>query len=269
MLQIRTIFAILAATLLLAACDRETPVPPSGELNLKFTPKVGSEAFTAGEIYTTPAGRQYRIDFFRLYVSEISLIKEDGGEVLLSNVELYDLTADGSGQDLGRSYTYSDIEPGTYKGIKLGIGLPARLNTDPASYALDHPLSIGNQMYWSWRAGYRFISIEGKVDSTQAITGSALQQSFGYHIGKDSVNSPNEIYLPLIFDQSGDAFSVAENQTIQLEFEVDINQIFFNQNNPIDLVGEAVSHSVPGEQFDLAKRIANNLVDYSLTKKPF
>ncbi|MEL6650783.1 MAG: MbnP family protein [Bacteroidota bacterium] len=268
MIQIRNIFFLVAATILVLGSSCENPIDALGSVRVEFSPVVETQAFAGGDIYTSPAGRQYRINFFRMYVSDISLIKEDGTEVLLSEVDLYDLAADGSGQDFGQSYTYADVEAGTYKGIKFGIGLPARLNTDPASYAVDHPLSIGNQMYWSWRAGYRFISIEGKVDSSQAMSGAELRQSFGYHIGKDSVNSPNNIYYEMVYDGPDDGFTLAENEEFDIEFSVDVNEIFFNQTSPIDLVSEAVSHSVPGEQFDLSVRIAENLVNYALTKKP-
>ncbi|MEL7339228.1 MAG: MbnP family protein, partial [Bacteroidota bacterium] len=152
MTQLRNIFFLSLATVLCLALSCENPIEATSSVSLVFNPVVGNQSFTGGEIYTSPAGRQYRINFFRMYVSDLSLIKEDGTEVLLSEVDLYDLAADGSAQDFGQSYTYTDLEAGSYQGIKFGIGLPARLNTDPAAYAVDHPLSIGNQMYWSWRA---------------------------------------------------------------------------------------------------------------------
>lgn len=273
MKQIQHIFFLLITVLVFTSCDREPPIPEVGAVKIEFSPTVNGEIFGGSEVYTSPEGRDYRVDFFRMYVSEISLIKEDGSEVLLSEVNLFDIANGGPAKRLKHGFTaynvYQEVEPGSYKGIKFGIGIPDWLNTDPATYAVDHPLSIGNQMYWSWRAGYRFISIEGKVDSTQAMDGVALGQSFGYHIGKDSVNSPNEIYQELVFDSPDDAFTVTENEEAHIEFDIDVNQIFFSTADPIDLVNDAVSHSVPGEQFDLALRVTKNLVEQALTKKPF
>ena len=244
-----------------------------GSRKLEFSPNVDGADFAGSEVYTSPEGRDYRVDAFRMYISEISLIKEDGSEVLLSDINLFDLANGGPAKRVKHGFTayktYQEVEPGSYKGIKFGIGIPDRLNDDPASYALDHPLSISNQMYWSWRAGYRYITLEGKVDSTQAMDGVALAQSFGYHIGKDSVNSPNVIYQVLTFDGPEDAFTVVENQEAHIEFAVDVQQIFFPESDPIDLVNEAISHSVPGEQYDLAKRVTTNLIEEALTKKPF
>jgi len=273
MKQIQHIFFLLIAVLILSACDREPPIPEVGSVKIEFSPRVEGKAFGGGEIYTNPEGRDYRIDFFRMYVSEIFLIKADGTEEELSEINLFDIAEGGPAKRVKHGFTaykvYQDVPPGSYKGIKFGIGVPDRLNDNPADYGIDHPLSIGNQMYWSWRAGYRFISIEGKVDSSQAMDGAQLAQSFGYHIGKDSVNSPNVVYQTLVFDGPDDAFTVVENEEAHIEFDLDINQIFNSDADKIDLVEEGISHSVPGEQFELSLRVTKNLVDHALTKKPF
>ena len=124
-------------------------------------------------------------------------------------------------------------------------------------------------MYWSWRTGYKFISVEGKIDSSQAMDGTTLDHPLVYHTGKDSVNSPNSIYREVQFSDSEHAFTIEEGKELQFIIEMDINRMFYNNSDTINMVQNNFSHSVPGEQFDLSVKITDNLIDGALFKVPF
>lgn len=273
MLSRLTLLGLSFALFALGACDRNPPIDEVGSFRFEMIPVVGGQDFIGGFRYVNPEGRKYEIDFLRLYISDLTLVREDGTEKLLSEVNLYDLVEGGPARRVQHGNSgyaiFDEVEIGSYKGIKFGIGLPDRLNQDPATYGPEHPLSIGNQMYWSWRAGYKFFSIEGVVDSTEGMAGILLDHPLVYHTGKDSVGSPNPIYQEVTFLEDEHAFDIVTGQELHFEIDLDINKLFFGAQDTIDMVTENVSHSVPGEQFNLSVRLTNNLVNDALYKRPF
>lgn len=266
----------LFALLGIMACNRgETPLD-AGTFEINFTPVMGGQTFEVGFPYENVLGRSYQIDMFRMYVADITLVKEDGSEVVLSEIELFDVANGGeterragTAHGTGAYKIFEGVEAGNYRGVKFGIGVPDRLNTEPADYASDHPLSVGNSMYWSWRTGYKFMAIEGKIDSSQANDGAVRDHALIYHTGKDSVNSPNSIYRTVSYLESDHAFTIEQGKELQFVIEMDINRMFYTASDTIDMVENNTSHSVPGEQFDLAKKITDNLIDGGLYKVPF
>ncbi len=273
-LKISTLLLVGLLMLGLTACDRQPPIPEVGNFRFELIPVVGGQDFQGGFRYNNPEGRKYKVDFLKVYIADLSLVRNDGTEELLSEINLYDLIEGGPAKRVahGSSSSYKvfeGIEVGAYKGIKFGVGVPDRLNQDPANYAVDHPLSIGNQMYWSWRAGYKFFSLEGYVDSSATMDGILLDQPLIYHTGKDSVTSPNVIYREVAFTGPDDAFEIQLGQELHFEVDLDLNKVFFGKNDTLDMVRENTTHSVPGEQFNLSVRLTDNLVNSALSKRPF
>lgn len=271
MKRLAYILIIITATVF-SACKGESPIE-AGSFELAFIPTVNGERIEQAKTVTNIQGRDYRIDFFLMYVADITLIKENNEEVLLSEINLFDLVSGGAARhednDNAAFATFENLETGDYKGVKFGIGVPDRLNTDPASYPVNHPLSIGNSMYWSWRTGYKFISLEGYVDDSPDMNGDSLNLPLGYHTGKDSINSPNVIYREIEFTAPEDAFTIQSGQTIHFDVEIDVNRMFYNETDTVDMVRFNISHSVPGEQFDISTKITDNLVNEAMQKRPF
>ena len=264
--QLLSLIVILA----FAGCKGDPPLE-SGSFELSFIPTVGSQDFEAGQTFANNEGRQYQVDLFLMYVADITIVKENGDEFLLSEINLFDLVVGGPAKrtthGAGAYKVFEELEIGNYKGVKFGIGVPDRLNTEPADYAVDHPLSVGNQMYWSWRTGYKYISLEGYIDNSPDMNGTTLDHPIGYHTGKDSINSANSIYRTVSFLEAEHAFTIQTGQEYQFQIELDINRLFYNETETIDMVTENISHSVPGEQFDLSTRITDNLVNGAMKKK--
>lgn len=255
------------------SCNPDEKPFEYGTFELNFQPVVSGQDFVRGEEYENINGRKFQINLFLMYVSDISLVKEDGSEVLLSEIELFDIANGGSTLRLahgGNAYkTFEDVESGDYKGVKFGIGVVDRLNTEPADYAVTHPLSVNKGMYWAWRTGYKHMAIEGMVDDSPDKNGSVLNKEILYHTGKDSLNSPNAIYRAVEFVDLEHAFTVETGKELQYIIELDINRMFYNEKDTINMIEEHITHSVPGEGFDLAKRITDNLVNGGLFKVPF
>ena len=266
-------FALLFSMLFITACDPPEEPIKTGVFELNFQPVVSGQDFVPGETYTNINGRKFLINLFLMYVSDISLVKEDGSELMLSEIELFDIANGGSALRVahgGNSYkVFKDIEIGNYRGIKFGIGVADRLNTEPANYPVTHPLSVNKGMYWAWRTGYKFMAIEGMVDASPDMNGVELNKEILYHTGKDSINSPNSIYRAVEFVELEHAFTIETDNELQYVIELDINRMFYNEKDTIDMVEEHITHSVPGEGFNLSKRITDNLVNGGLFKVPF
>lgn len=196
-------------------------------LKLTFSPQVSNgQPLVLNQIYTDSMGYLMKIELFKFYVSQISLIKDDNSTVMIKDVALINAS--------NNSYSVSiEVEEGSYKGIKFGIGLDSLSNaTDPAAVANDHPLSIFQNTYWSWSTQFRFVMFEGRCD-TLIDTTSNLDHIFLYHTGT------NVLYTE---HQKNTTFSIAQNSSHEEVITLDINKIFYNLPS-IDIKTESLTHS--------------------------
>jgi hypothetical protein len=76
------------------------------------------------------------------------------------------------------SVIFKNIPKGKYKSVRFMLGLDSAINhSDPASRALDHPLSPSlNEMHWGWAGGYIFNIVEGYYMKNSSNAG------FSYHV---------------------------------------------------------------------------------------
>ncbi|MFZ4550710.1 MAG: MbnP family copper-binding protein [Aquabacterium sp.] len=140
-----------------------------------------SAAFTVG----TNAAKTVRVQDFRFYVSNVTLVRADGTEVKLqpavgtndahnytdatgtNSVSLIDLRQASTGLCASSSVNNpgitATVAAGVYTGVKLTVGVPFALNhlyaADPATpSALQTAVNAG--MSWNWRGGRKFTKIE-------------------------------------------------------------------------------------------------------------
>ena len=80
-------------SLLIASCDPKEPeeVKPA-VLTVKIDSKWGSDPFEVQQVYTDSYGNRVRVDNFQSYISMLTLIKNDGSEVLLKDFHLQNFT---------------------------------------------------------------------------------------------------------------------------------------------------------------------------------
>lgn len=256
---------IISSLFMFSGCNPDTPKADPGSFELNIRPTVGGQEFLAGRPYEDITGRIYKLDRLDLYISEITLVKENGDELLLSEVALYDLATGGPSRHGSGAYTtFEEVPSGNYSGVKFGIGVPDRLNTEPANYPIDHPLSVNNAMYWSWKTGYKFIAMEGLADGSLAKDGVRLDLPLVYHTGQDSVGSAQSLYRKLSYVGGQYRFSVKPDEELQFVVELDINRMFYNQQDTIDISQSNRSHSVPGVEWELSRKITDNLAEGAL-----
>ncbi|HYD49620.1 MAG TPA: MbnP family copper-binding protein [Terriglobales bacterium] len=112
------------------------------------------------------------------------------------------------------------VPPGTYRGLRFKVGVPFELNHIDVSTA-PSPLSL-TAMFWSWRAGYKFVRFDEARDLAR------------FHVGSTACTGPNpattlrcdrlneaEVYLP-DFDPSTDHV-VADLKELFADTDLSVN----------------------------------------------
>lgn len=158
--------------------------------------------------YKNAAGNVYGFNMFKYYLSNIILLKADGGTVPLKNYQLIDLSAPETQQ-----FKFEGVANGDYKGIRFLLGVDSIANaTGDHTGALDP----ANGMDWGWNFGYRFFMLEGKYKKND----TAPLTTFTYHIGR------NENLISIQLDRE---FTINDDQrSIALAF--DLEGMFSNPN---------------------------------------
>ncbi len=248
-------FAILSSLFIFSSCrnaDDTTPEDVIAETKVQITFDTQWEGgdFNLQEVYFDNFGNRIRVDSFKSYISMLSIVKEDGSEVLLHDFYLMDFLNP-------NTYTFT-IEPGDYDGIRFGIGVPQDYNKDedPAQYPNDHPLSVaGSQgMFWHWNTGYIFVKFEGKADTT-GTEGAELLHSFSFHIGDDPYFRS--------FEQLDTPIHVEAGLTTAISVNIHVDQILATGGaDDIDLATDAITHTSGNTV--LAATFVNNF-DASIT----
>ncbi|TAE56614.1 MAG: hypothetical protein EAZ89_04515 [Bacteroidetes bacterium] len=256
---------ILSAALLLAACKGGDNPKNKGTFELQFVAKVGGQVFEKNQNFENILGQTFSLETFKAYISNIKLVKENGEELALADVVLYDF-AEGVAHktDHGEGvFKGFEVPAGKYKGLKFGLGVPAALNNgNPAVYADAQPLSVSQGMHWNWTTGYIFVKMDGVVDPSAA---AGDEKGITYHMGT------NELYREKSYLLPEHAFQIVEDEELQFIIEVDINRFFYNSADSIDMVQTNFTHSTPvgSDSYLLAEKIMNNFAERSLYKQPF
>ncbi len=238
------LFAALSLAVFVQSCKEENPSVPIGtgdnSVKLEFKGTTASGSFELGKGYDLATeGFRYRFSLLKFYVSKFSLIKNDGSELLLNDIALIDFRVD----QPNTSFTVK-VPEGEYKGFKFGIGVDSINNSKlPASFAAEHPLSSAQGTYWEMTSKYRFMLIEGHLDTLRGATEDFSEQ-FVVHTGTDA------LYREKTFTRSL-SFTKGDNKTLTMEINID--KLLSNA----DFRADHVSHTL-GTGFTLAEKIADN-----------
>ncbi len=140
-------------------------------VNLNFEALANGQTLVTGSNITADS-RTVQFRDFRLYISEVKLVKADGTtvDVTLSTdnvwqsngVALVDLETT---QTTETNTKVAGTAPaGSYTGVQFSVGVPEALNhLDRTNQAA--PLNNG-AMYWSWTGGYKHSKIEFTYNGT-------------------------------------------------------------------------------------------------------
>ncbi|SFF19340.1 MbnP family copper-binding protein [Paracidovorax wautersii] len=186
-----------------AAAANPTPTPaptPAGprSVAITFAAQAGSQAVKCGTPITGLGTGRVSADLhdLRFYVSNVALLNDKGEAVPVTleasdwqnqDVALIDLE-DGTGAcaDAGTAamnlQVKGTVPAGSYQGLKLTVGVPARLNhTDYAVAA--KPMDV-QALAWSWQAGRKFAQIEvNPAGGVARPAPAAAGKTFYVHLG--------------------------------------------------------------------------------------
>lgn len=224
-------FAVL---FLFNGCKSEDPKLPDStkyaNVKVTFVPVVNGSPFYMDSVYNSDTLQDYKYYFelFKFYISDLKFTNSNG-ELLAEDVALMDF-----GYNVPRFAFEVNLEQeGSFDSVSMGIGLdPVQNASDPITFPADHPLSSSQGTHWDWTSMYRFIMIEGKIDTTN--TGSNFNLGFAVHTGF------NKNYRRLSFAKPT---KLEKGKKYELTFEVDIHKILFNTDHPTDFRTNSVSHS--------------------------
>lgn len=231
-------------------CDNDDDKDDAGgELTLNFRGLFDQnklKMFNADYAYED--NMKLRFQLFQFYISDVALMKTDdpkGDSIQLIDVELVsfkNIQSDDAAQK-GITFTLKNIPSGTYKGIKLGLGVSADLNAvGPSSYTPPHPL---DDNYWSWAKGYVFTKVEGNADLDNS---GKFATKITFHVGE------NEFFRKKVFLKD---IVIKDKNSSNLTLDVDLHRVLAQSStNYLDFRKVTQDHTVDKA---IAKFIADNL----------
>ncbi len=196
----------------------------TGEVTITFKADFKNEPLLMyDDTYDYEAGMDLRFQLFQFYISHLKLIRNmadtiSGGEELIdiALVSFKDITSQQLA-DEGISFTIQDVPAGSYKGLKMGLGVSDDFNmTQPGDYAAGHPLSDN---YWTAATGYIFSKIEGNAD----LNGDGdFTEKLTFHTGA------SELHKEKVFIED---FQLGQSTPLQFEFNVDLYKVLARSSN--------------------------------------
>jgi hypothetical protein len=244
-MKMRISLFFLAFALLLGSCKNEPEEKAPATVRVVFKTSWQGSDFQLEEVYYDAYNNRVRIDKFDSYYSLMTLVKDDGSELLLRDFLRLNHASENVLEFI--------VPDGNYQRLKFGIGIPRDYNKDqdPAQYPSSSPLSVaGSQgMFWSWNTGYIFTKLEGKSDTT-GTDGVSLLSPVAIHAGDDS--SYRDMLSP--------EFNIKMEAGVVKEIVVNIRMDYlfgYGNDNGIDIALEAVTHTSTNPE--LAQKFMDNL----------
>lgn len=223
------------------------PVP----VEIQFTTSYGEVDVVAGEggtELTTDDGRALTIDYFGMYLTELSIVNNETAALLGSETDKC-VTREKDAHLLtqsNRTYvgSYLPSSESSFDALRFNIGVDSCRNNglDPSTKLAGPFAPKSPTMYWSWASGYRFFTLEGMVDTSAAADGTGMTK-FEYHTGMDALL--REVNLAI------ESLQVEEGKVV-LTVDLDFKQVLAD----VDFKTELSTHTM--DNMPLAIKITDN-----------
>ncbi len=257
MIALTCIFTI--SLFIFSSCKKEDDVVPggTGSVVLEFDNVANGSTLSLGKDYTNANGDVMNFSIFDYYVSNFSLVKEDGSVYMVPKDSCYFLIREKGGSNT--EIELKNIPAGNYKEIRFLVGVDSLKSVSPIADrtgVLD-PAGEGADMYWAWNSGYIFVKAEGT--SPQApLDAASNTNKFRYHIGLFGGYTSatlNNIKSFALHDEHGEVAEVRTNKKPHYHIIVDVMEMF---KNPVT-VSVTENHTVMVSPY--SKVIADNYAD--------
>jgi len=238
-------FSLLAVFFVFACEDDDDSITGDIPTTIQFRAEYdGADLAIQGTTYAYPTGAELKATLFQYYISDLTLLSADGGEVALSEIELIRYE-DASGDNL-EERTY-DIPPGDYTGLRFGLGVKPELNAlDPNNFAANDPLNENE--FWNANARYVFAKIEANADLENDGT---FDTGLSYHMGS------NAQFTTITFN--GD-FTIDVNRDPQIMITADVLKALSDGTDTFD-IADPDKQRVHGGNQAVATEIWERLAD--------
>jgi hypothetical protein len=248
-------FILCALALVAFSQCKPDPQPTKGQLNLRFTAKDQASPLVLFRKYPTgTAGDSVEYQLLNFFVADIQLLRNGQDPISIKEVGYLDFSADLNETQASQGHTLviDSVPVGEYTGIKIGFGLSPSLNaTEPGDYTTASPLGDGGNYWTAWNS-YIFSRVEGRLFRN----GQSTPIAFLYHSGVDGSYQ----IRTYTFAQP---LSIGAGSSSALSFSLNVRNLLFGSQNPIDVAANPVSHSgaVGTAAYELARQTLINLAD--------
>ncbi|MCC6281108.1 MAG: hypothetical protein IT262_10935 [Saprospiraceae bacterium] len=245
------LFALLFV--FISSCDKDEPQTEKN-FTLTFKSTYGGLALEKYKNYPYD-DRDIQVNKFNTFLSDLILVRQDGSEQRLSDIEWVDFTPDlapdNKAVDVKFQYT---VPAGNYTALKIGYGVRPDLNAKkPADFAPEHPLYRENE-YWSGWQSYIFTKVQGLYDLDGA---GDPESTLTYHCGSDAVYRTSTMNATIpVTDKSG-----------ALTVEFDVKKLFYYNGGLLDLddpLNRNTSHNA--SNIDLGIKVMDNFANATTVK---
>lgn len=234
---------LLAVLLILAACSKDE----KAFLMVNMDLMAGGNPVSKGQVLNHPQGFPFKVDEFKLYISDVRLTDNNGNTVPL-NME----GTPGSKEGvflfwLGKATSFKgSLAPGQYTRLSFDLGLSPSLNDlDPNQFSREHPLSRNTDMYWDMLK-YRFLTFEGTADPKHDGSNDLF---YTYHLGGSDFLRQVELNINL---------NAEDGKSGNVNVMIDVMKIFRNElGDSIDITSFFSYHSQ-----DLEKENGLKMMDF-------
>lgn len=203
---------MIIAILAMASCHPHPGNSNQGTLTIKFNPMFGSNKLVSYTTYTSPDGKYYNFQDFKVYLSRITLIYSNGTTVDVDSLAFFSIT---DSADVSISIP---APLGSFKGIQFNIGLDSVQNAALPSNDTSNPQAAANNTFWGYANQFVFVEMDGTGDTT-----ANSSNVFAYHIGTD----PYYAAAPPLYQN----FTISGGEQTVLTLTAQVQTLFYGNNS--------------------------------------
>ncbi len=224
----KLIFLLFASTLFIASsCEDDPVLGETSTVNLNFKAVFSGDPLVfqnSDHQYKYPQGNKIKFSDLKFFISEVSLLEEEGGdEAELIDIQYVNFSNNTTLEEAESPITFPvpNIPSGKYKALKIGIGVPIELNNNNyTQYGAGHPLRKNSGEFWDGWDSFIFMKINGIYDVDGNDIDVGVDAPLGHHLGG------NQFYSYINLSKS---ITLEPNKELDLDIVIDLAKLYENQ----------------------------------------
>lgn len=246
------LWAVLLLSCHKPAKENTEPETQRGSFYFQFEHLVDKLPLRPDSVYTNGHGEQFKVSSLRYYVSNITLLREDGVRVPVPEsyylVDAFEVNNEGISQ-----FAVPNIPTGSYKGVSYMVGVDSARNVAGAQSGALDPIQ---DMFWSWTTGYIFFKLEGASPVS-----AQPNRIFMYHIG--GFRSPYVGSFIVEHDFQGGTIAINASASPVIQERVNLSH-FFTTPNTIKIAEVSSFMSINSKTLEFASNCRSMFQFYNV-----